>query len=303
MRFRVADAEGGERLDRLLVRHATGLGRRRAAELFSEGAVRVDGRRASKGELARTGSTVEVELGEPDRAAPEPDAPLDVRLETEHVLVVHKPAGQPSVAVRGSDRGTLASALIGHYPELFAIGSPREGGLVHRLDTGTSGLLVAARNALAYPRLREAIRTGSLEKRYLALVEAADLPGSGVIDQPLVSDPKHAKKVRWEGRGLSQARFAVTRWKVIERGARWALLEAEASPAVRHQIRAHLASIGHPIAGDVLYGGAEVSELAGRHALHASRVAWSGDDVIKGFTVEDPLPTELLDLVNGRTAV
>jgi 23S rRNA pseudouridine1911/1915/1917 synthase len=297
--FRVQDGDAGERLDRLVVRHATGIGRRRAAELFAAGAVRVDGRRAAKGELARAGSTVEVELGEPDRAAPEPEAALDVRHETEHLLVVHKPAGQPSVAVRGSDRGTLAGALAGHYPELTSIGSPREGGLVHRLDTGTSGLLVAARSATAYARLRETVRVGALQKRYLALVESADLPGSGVIDRPLVPDPRNAQKVSWEGPGLSRARFAVTNWRVVERGKRWALVEAEASPAVRHQIRAHLASIDHPIAGDLLYGGAQVPELAGRHALHASYVAWAGDDTLRGFAVEAPLPPELLALLVG----
>ena len=297
LRFRIEDGEAGERLDRLLVRHATGLGRRRAAELFASGAVRVDGRRATKGDLARAGSTVEVELGEPDRAAPEPEAALDVRLETEHLLVVHKPAGQPSVAVRGSDRGTLAGALVGHYPELSAIGSPRESGLVHRLDTGTSGLLVVARTQTAYPRLREAIRVGALEKRYQALVESADLPGSGEIDRPLISDPRHAQKVSWEGPGVDRARFAVTRWQVVQRGTRWALVEAQASPAVRHQIRAHLASIDHPIAGDLLYGGPEVPALAGRHALHASYVAWTGDDVLRGFAVEDPLPAEFLALL------
>jgi 23S rRNA pseudouridine1911/1915/1917 synthase len=299
LKFQVDGGEAGERLDRLVVRHAGALGRRRAAALFAQGAVRVDGRRATKGELARAGSTVEVDLGEPDRAAPEPQAALDVRLETEHVLVVHKPAGQPSVAVRGADRGTLAGALVGHYPELIAIGSPREGGLVHRLDTGTSGLLVAARTSTAYPRLREAIRVGALEKRYLALVTSADLPGSGVIDRPLVSDPRHARKVRWEGPGVSRARFAVTTWRVVQRGRLWTLVEAHASPAVRHQIRAHLASIDHPIAGDLLYGGAEVPELAGRHALHASYVAWTGDDVLRGFAVEDRLPPELFALLEA----
>jgi 23S rRNA pseudouridine1911/1915/1917 synthase len=192
----------------------------------------------------------------------------------------------------------LAGALVGHYPELASIGSPREGGLVHRLDTGTSGLLVAARTAAAYPRLREAVRVGALEKRYLALVEPADLPGSGVIDRPLIPDPRSAQKVTWEGPGVSRARFAVTRWRVVERGKRWALVEAEASPAVRHQIRAHLASIGHPIAGDLMYGGTEVPELADRHALHASYVAWAGDDVLRGFAVEAPLPAELLGLLD-----
>jgi 23S rRNA pseudouridine1911/1915/1917 synthase len=295
--FRIGDNETGERLDKLVVRHATGIGRRRAAELFAAGAVRVDGRRATKGELARAGSTVEVELGEPDRAAPEPEATLDVRLATEHLLVVHKPAGQPSVAVRGSDRGTLAGALAGHYPELQTIGSPRESGLVHRLDTGTSGLLVVARTNAAYVRLREAVRVGALQKRYLALVESLNLPGNGEIDQPLTPDPKNAQKVSWEASGTSRARFAVTRWRVVERGKRWALVEAEASPAVRHQIRAHLASIDHPIAGDLLYGGAEVPELVGRHALHASYVAWAGDDVLRGFAVEAPLPAELLALL------
>jgi len=294
--FRVAPTEAGVRLDKLIVRHAPGLGRRRAAELFQAGQVQVDGRRAKKGELGTADSEIRVELGEPDGAAPEPDAPLDVRLERPELVIVSKPAGQPSVALRGLERGTLAGGLLGHYPEMQALGSPREAGLIHRLDTFTSGLLLAARTADAHQRLRRALAAGELHKRYLAIVAGANLPGSGVIEREIAPHPRDQRRV-CVGEGLRGARAAITEWSVVRRNARWALLEIEAPRALRHQIRVHLASIGHPIAGDTLYGEGPLPELGSRHALHASHLTWAGDEVLRGFAVTDPLPAELLALV------
>ena len=291
----VSDHEDGERLDRLIVRRVPGMGRKLASELFACGAVRVGRRLAKKGERARSGDRITVELPAPDGAEPEPALPLELRLERADLVVVNKPAGQPTAAIRGSTRGTLAGALLARYPEMAQIGSAREPGLVHRLDTQTSGLVIAARTAGAFDSLRRQLAAGGIDKRYLAVVESAGLPGEGVVDLPIAPHARDARRVVAR-EGVRGGRPAITEWRTLRRREPWALIEARASPARRHQVRAHLAAIEHPIANDVLYGGRAVQELGARHALHASYVACAGDATLRGFAIEEPLPADLADL-------
>jgi 23S rRNA pseudouridine1911/1915/1917 synthase len=150
-----------------------------------------------------------------------------------------------------------------------------------------------ARSKETFERLRRALSAGHVEKRYLAVVRRGAAEASGAINEYLAPDPRKSKRVRVVGREAPGARPAVTRFRTIRTSERWSLLEVEASPACRHQIRAHLAWIGAPIAGDALYGGDPVESLGERHALHASYVAWAGDDVVPGFSASDPLPSEL----------
>jgi len=302
--FTVPPEEAGHRLDKLVVAR-TELGRRRTSELFADGRVTVAGRPASKGEPARPGDEITVLLSADDRPRPEPDLALDVRLETPHLVVVSKPAGQPSAPLRG-EAGTLAGALLGRYPEMAGVGhSPREPGIIHRLDTFTSGLVVAARSEDAFTRLHHALRQGALSKRYLAIVASdAVTEEAGSIDAVIAPDRKNPKRVlvgeaATVRSGKNRARAALTRFRVVERAGAWTLLELSVSRALRHQIRAHLAHSGCPIAGDAVYGGPPASELGERHALHASYVAWAGDDTIDGFALEDPLPPDMAALLGG----
>jgi 23S rRNA pseudouridine1911/1915/1917 synthase len=311
--FSVESADAGERIDKLVARRVEHGGRRKLAELFERGAVRVGGRVAKKGSVAREGDAITVRLA-PSIGA-EPDAPLRVLLETPDVVIVDKPAGQPAVPARDGDSGTLASALLGHYPEMGRVGyRAREPGLLHRLDTGTSGLLVAARSAAAFATLRKALSAGHVEKRYLAVVAASGLPEDGVVDAPLAPDPDDGRRVvivtgtpgphhdAPDGaRATPKIKAAppaarVTRFRRLRVAGPWALVEIDARHAYRHQVRVHLASIGHPIAGDALYGGPIAALTGKRHALHASYVAWSGDDVVPAFAVESPLPDDLAAL-------
>lgn len=301
--FTVSASEAGQRLDKLVVARSE-LGRRRVAELFARGQVAVAGRRIPKGEPAREGDEIVVSFDADDRPAPEPEARLSVRLETPHLVVVAKPAGQPSAPLRG-EPGTLAGALLGRFPEMAGVGhSPREPGLLHRLDTQTSGLVVAARNPDAFRRLHDALRQGAMTKRYLAIVDSEGLGDSGTIDAPIAPDRKNPKRVlvadpTSQRTGKNRARPALTRWTLLEARGRFALLEVTVSRALRHQIRAHLASIGHPIAGDAVYGGPLAPELGERHALHASYIAWAGDDTIAAFALEEPLPADMASLMAG----
>jgi 23S rRNA pseudouridine1911/1915/1917 synthase len=298
--FTVTAAEDGQRLDRCLVARVPGLGRRAARELCQQGAVTLDGRRAAKGELVRAGASVRVELGEGDRASPDPDAPLTVLLERDDLVVVDKPAGLPSTALRGKTRHNLASALLGRYPEMADVGrGPRDAGLVHRLDTQTSGVMVAARNPTAFSHLERALRAGEWDKRYLSVIAGAPPTPSGTTTLPIAPHPRGSGRVVVLDSLDERARQATTRWQVMQRGRDFTLLELRVSRAGRHQIRAHLAALGCPIAGDHLYGGPVCPELGERHALHASYVAWAGDDIVAGFAVASPLPPELGALIAG----
>ncbi|MBK7579076.1 MAG: RluA family pseudouridine synthase [Myxococcales bacterium] len=301
--FTVSASEAGQRLDKLVVARSE-LGRRRVAELFAAGQVVVGGRRTPKGEPAREGDEITITFDSDDRPSPEPDARLAVRLERPELVIVAKPAGQPSAPLRG-ESGTLAGAVLGHYPETADIGhSPREPGLLHRLDTQTSGLVVVARSADAFDRLHNALRSGKMTKRYLAIVSSEGLQEQGIIDAPIAPDRKNPKRVLVADAlahktGKNRARPALTQWKVVRTEGPCALLEVTVSRALRHQIRAHLASIGRPIAGDATYGGPPAAVLGERHALHASYIAWAGDDTIAGFTLEEPLPEDMASLMAG----
>jgi 23S rRNA pseudouridine1911/1915/1917 synthase len=301
--FTVSASEAGQRVDKVVVARAD-LGRRRVSDLFARGQVVVAGRRVPKGEPAAEGDEIVVTIESDERPPPEPDAPLCVRLESPQLVVVAKPAGQPSAPLRG-EHGTLAGALLGRYPEMADVGhSPREPGLLHRLDTHTSGLVVAARSATAFTHLHQALREGAITKRYLAIVSSEGLDEAGVIDAALTPDRKNPRRVlvadtRAEKTGKNRARPAVTRWRVVERAGGFALLEVTVSRALRHQIRAHLAFIGHPIAGDAVYQGPAATALGDRHALHASYVAWAGDDTIRGFALDEPLPPDMASLMAG----
>jgi 23S rRNA pseudouridine1911/1915/1917 synthase len=296
--FVVTGAEDGVRIDKLAAEHARSGGRRKVAELFERGAVRINGRVVKKSAVAHAGDAVTVQLSEAIR--PEPDAALVVRLETRDVVVVDKPAGRPTAPARDGDEGTIAGALLGRYPEMAGVGyRAREPGLLNRLDTETSGLVIAARSQRAFATLRAALSEGRIHKRYLAVVAAANLPATGVVEAPLAPHPRDGRRVVIPPRDTSDAdtpRPRVTRFRTIRIAGRWALIEVDVSRAYRHQVRVHLASIGHPIAGDALYGGPEAALAGERHALHASYVAWTGDDVVAAFAVESPLPGDLAAL-------
>ena len=254
MRIEIGEELEGMRLDAVVVR-VTLLGRANAKRLFADGRVElIRGDRVvrpRKGELAEAGTSLilALESADPKRADPDATIPISVVHEDAQVVIVDKPAGMPSAPLRPGERGTVASALLARYPEMAEQGfSAREPGLCHRLDTHTSGLVLAARTTAAFTELTAAIRAGGIDKRYLLLCEHAQLADDGVIEQPLRAA---GKRVKVDARG----RAATTRYRVVERYDRLALVEAAACPATRHQIRAHFAFAGAPLVGDAVYGG------------------------------------------------
>jgi 23S rRNA pseudouridine1911/1915/1917 synthase len=303
--FNVTEADAGVRLDKL-VTGWTGLSRAAVHKLIDEGRVLIGKRRGAKGEVVPVGRSVSVDV--PDAladgpAVPEtnPATPLVILFERDDVVVVDKPAGQPTAPLRGGEIGTVANALVGRYPEMASLGfAPREPGLVHRLDNDTSGVLVAARTKKAVEALVAGLKRGELARKYLAVCEDHDLPDSGTVDIPLAPHPKDKRRVLAclhpsDVRRLSP-RPASTEYRVLSRRNGMALVEVTAPRAMRHQIRVHLAAIGGVIVGDALYGSSLGKDL-GRHALHAASVTWSGDADVAAFSAEAPLPAPLAALV------
>lgn len=306
----------GARLDKALGILAE-VSRAKAKALLESG-VRLNGRRAVKGASVQEGDTIEIlePTDDGDAAAqPDPAVEIDVRLETERLLVVHKPAGLPTAPLRAGELGTLANGLVARFPDVSGVGpEPREPGLVHRLDTDTTGLVLVARTPAAYDELKHALRDGRVDKRYLAVVApgagssraasvAADgeLPDTGTVDIPLAPHPKDKRRVfacvhprdvaRLSPRPATTSFTVLRRWET-EDGERRALVEARAAKALRHQVRVHFAALGAPLLGDGLYGGPSAPDLA-RHALHASRVSYGGGKAVPAFVVEAELPPDL----------
>ncbi len=296
-RFTLTEAHANQRLDRFLAERL-GCGRKQVARLFAEGLVRVDGRKVPKSHLARAGAEIEVQMRGSETVLPE-NAALDVRFEAPDLVVVLKPAGIPCAPLHPEELGTLANALVARFPEMLGVGyRPREPGIIHRLDTHTSGLLVAARTPEAFEVLRDALRAGKLTKKYLAIVSGRLEQDEGLLERPLMPDPKGGRRVSIADPTTPGARPAATYYRVVERKSHWSLLELSASRAYRHQIRVHLASLGHPIAGDPLYGGEPSPLLEGHHALHASYMACSVEGA-SSFEVEAALPETFRRLLDA----
>ncbi len=281
----VTATESG-RADKELARHFPDAGRRQLAELFDAGCVRVRGKRAKKGDRVEIGDLIELTrapvTGEAFRPVPDPAAAdrLVVLLEQPDVIVVAKPAGMPTQPLKAGELGTVASGIAHRWPECASIGDdPRDGGLVHRLDIGTSGALIAARSLEAYRELREAFGTGRVYKIYLAIVDGR--PVARECDAPLV---QRGRKVAVDHTdGLA----AHTAFSVERASASHALVQCHARTGRMHQVRAHLAYVGSPISGDVLYGGVPVPGAEG-FFLHAATVTFPlGAQQIK---VEAPPP-------------
>jgi len=257
----VAASESGTRLDVWLSARLPDLSRTRIKGLVQAGQVLVDGRRVKAAHRLRPAERVEARVPPlpPEELTPEPIS-LAIVFEDEHVLVVDKPAGMVTHPGAGQAAGTLAAAALAHAPTMAGVGGPRRPGIVHRLDKGTSGLIVLAKTPAAYDALTAQLARRSVARRYLGLVHGEVRPASGVIDKPIGRDERSRVRmaVAREGRG----KRAVTRFRVLERLPGATLLECRLETGRTHQIRVHLASIGHPILGDDTYGRRRVARPA-----------------------------------------
>ena len=278
----VAAVDAGQRIDRFVAARL-GISRHAVWRMLERGVVRVGGKRARKGQRLAAGDRVSTSEPAPRsedlRPLPEPDLPLAILREDDDFVFIAKPPGQPSHPLEAGERGTTANALVARHPECAAASDdPREGGLVHRLDTGTSGVLVAARSPQAWQAAREEFRAGRVGKSYLALAFGSPSLDEGTIDAPLLARGKRSVVD-------PLGREARTEWRVEERLGGHTLLRLKTSTGRMHQVRAHLAHAELPIVGDTLYGGPPEPTLTG-HFLHAERLT------LRGVEVSAPLPAD-----------
>jgi 23S rRNA pseudouridine1911/1915/1917 synthase len=258
--------------------------------LIVEGLVLQDGRvRHKPGDRLEGGEHLTVRVPPPVPAEPQPEAmPLDIVYEDEHMIVVDKPAGMPVHPGPGHSGHTLVNALLAHCPDLPGIGGVQRPGIVHRLDKDTSGLIVAAKDERAHHGLTRQLAERRMHKTYLALVDGRLQPDEALIDAPIGRDPNNRKRMLVNG---AAAREAQTSYRVRQRFPGYTYAEVSPITGRTHQIRVHLASLGHPVVGDAVYG--RPTKLVGRQFLHAWRLEMRHpvDGVEMGF--EAPLAEDL----------
>jgi len=275
MRTVTVPADGsGMRLDAFLAGYVPQCSRRTAQRVIAAGEVRVNGRRARKAHAVAAGDTVELPdaLYEPSQLQANPQLSVPVLYEDAVLVAIDKPAGMPSQALRADESDTAANFLLARYPELRAVGrNDREAGIVHRLDTDTSGVLLAARTAAAYRALRQQFSAHQIGKEYEAVVHG-DVTAHGVVRSPIAHDRHNRRKMRVCAGTAAGGRPAVTHYRPLEGFGAYTLLAVEIPTGVMHQIRVHLAALGHPVVGDRLYGGQRCEHDASRHLLHARRL-------------------------------
>jgi pseudouridine synthase, RluA family len=255
------------RLDRFLAEHAEDLSRSAAARLIKSHLVRVNGQPADPADRVAEGDVVDFEIPEAYVADAAAEAiPLEVLYEDEDFAVINKPAGMVVHPAPGHHTGTLVHALLGRGGNWSAVGGTARPGIVHRLDKGTSGLIVVARNDSSHRALSSQLKDRSLSRTYMAIVRGRVKDDAGELEGPIGRDPKDRKRMAV----VSGGRFARTRYQVVERRGGHTLLRCDLDTGRTHQIRVHLAALGHPVVGDAEYGGGEVG--ASRPMLHAWRM-------------------------------
>jgi 23S rRNA pseudouridine1911/1915/1917 synthase len=292
--FRVTEDCAGRRLDQFLVAQLDGVSRSRIQLLLDQGGIVVDGRQAKASHKLRGNESITV-TGEaqppPLRAVPE-EIPLDIVFEDADLAVINKPAGMMVHAGAGAtedarNQGTLVNALLHHFKSLSTTGGDLRPGIVHRLDKETSGLIIVAKNDRTHQALSEMFSSRSLRKTYLALLHGELKQDSGTISAAVSRDL--VRRTRMTTRRTEGGRTAISHYQVLRRlntrYGRFTLVSVRIETGRTHQIRVHMASIGHPVVGDSLYGAPAAIQLASATPVRRKRTAKSAEDETPSQTI------------------
>jgi 23S rRNA pseudouridine1911/1915/1917 synthase len=304
---RLQPVHAGWRLDRALADAVPALSRERLKTLIRSGAVEAEGRPVRDPAIKVHGKEslrVAVPEARPPHNMPQ-DIPLKIVFEDEHLLVVDKPAGLVVHPAAGNLDGTLVNALLHHCGgSLSGIGGVARPGIVHRIDKDTSGLLVVAKTDAAHEGLARQFAAHSIERRYRAIVSGVPKASQGTVDAPLARSAANRKKITVVGG--SRGKRAVTHWRRLDVLRDAALVECRLETGRTHQVRVHMASIGHPLLGDPVYGragkihGKLLKELQfHRQALHAAELGFTHPVTKRRLSFSSPMPPDMQELFNA----
>lgn len=292
----VAAADAGKRVDKLLAEQLPDLTRSAVQNLMLDGCITLSGKPVRKNAKATVGDVLEVELPEPKETAIEPEnIPLDIVYEDADIIVVNKPRGMVVHPAPGNWSGTLVNALMYHCGDsLSGINGEIRPGIVHRIDKDTSGLLVVAKNDRAHQSLAEQIKRHSAGRRYFAVVYGGPREDEGTISAPIARHKTDRKKMAV----VADGREAITHYRVLERYTGYTYLTFLLETGRTHQIRVHMAYIGHPIIGDPLYGPAKDTWKLGGQCLHAGELTLTHPTTGERMKFQAPLPDYFTTVLN-----
>lgn len=304
LRLVATEADIGLRLD-AFVSAAGELTRSAAARLIEEGAITVSGKAVAKNYKLKIGDTVEIDMPEPIPAEAQPEAiALDVAYEDGDMIVINKPVGMVVHPAAGNEQGTLVNALLYHCGNsLSGIGGVVRPGIVHRIDKDTSGLLVVAKNDDAHNYLAERIKTHEIGRIYYALLVGNLKEDRGTVNAPIGRHPRDRKKMAVLATGEGHAREAVTHYEVLERYRGYCFVKCQLETGRTHQIRVHMAYLGHPLVGDTVYGGGKTKfELSNKslitgQCLHAGELHLTHPRTGESMCFTSEIPDEMKILI------
>lgn len=287
----------GARIDKLISESDHGISRSAAAKIIEEGGVTVNFKAVSKNYKCKENDKIVIQIPEakPLEAIPQ-DIPLDIVYEDKDLLVVNKPKGMVTHPAAGNYEGTLVNALLYHCGNsLSGINGVIRPGIVHRIDKDTSGLLIVAKNDIAHTGLARQIKEHSFERAYECVVHGNVKADSGTVDQPIGRHPKERKKMAVT---FKNSKNAITHYEVIRRYGDFTHLRCVLETGRTHQIRVHMAYIGHPVAGDEVYGPKKVQKGLNGQCLHAKHIGFVHPKTGQWLEFESPLPEYFTDFLN-----
>jgi 23S rRNA pseudouridine1911/1915/1917 synthase len=303
--------QAGTRIDRFVKDRLPDLSRREIVFWIQERGILCNGRPVRKGAILSEGDRVELRIPSGSTGGgvvPEPDLRLRVLREDALLVAVDKVPGMPTHPLHLGERGTVANGLIAFYPEMEGVGfSPREPGVLHRLDRDTSGVLLAARTGSAFEKLRVEFEQGRVVKVYFAIVHGR-LEPEGVISRPVASRGRRARRVEvvrdeFAARSLRGYSPAETHYSTVRTYRGFSFVRLRMTTGARHQLRAHMAFLGHPVVGDAVYGRTPRSSRAQpeRHLLHAAELRFFHPLQGKPIRIRSPIPADMRSFLKSLT--